>query len=30
MVAVDEPRGGFDGGIIINTIQLNHADGSVV
>jgi hypothetical protein len=29
-VAVDEPPGGFDGGLIINTIQLDHADGSVV
>ena len=30
IVAVDEPPGGFDGGLIINTIQLNHANGSVV
>jgi hypothetical protein len=30
IVAVDEPPGGFDGGLIINTVQLNHADGSVV
>jgi hypothetical protein len=30
VVAVDEPPGGFDGGLIINTIQLNHANGSVV
>ena len=30
IVAVDEPRGGFDGGLVINTIQLNHADGTVV
>jgi hypothetical protein len=26
IVTVDEPSGGFDGGLIINTIQLNHAD----
>jgi len=26
IVTVDEPPGGFDGGLIINTIQLNHAD----
>jgi len=25
----DEPPGGFDGGLIIDTIQLNHANGSV-
>ena len=30
IVSVDEPPGGFDGGLIINTIQLNHANGSVV
>jgi hypothetical protein len=30
IVVVDEPPGGFDGGLIINTIQLNHANGSVV
>lgn len=30
VVAVDEPPGGFDGGLIIDTIQLNHANGSVV
>jgi hypothetical protein len=30
IVAVDEPPGGFDGGRIIKTIQLNHANGSVV
>jgi hypothetical protein len=30
IVAVDESAGGFDGGFIVNTIQLNHADGSVV
>jgi hypothetical protein len=30
IVAVDEPPGGFDGGLIIHTIQLNHANGSVV
>src|SRR5260370_36750287 len=30
IVTVDEPPGGFDGGLIINTIQLNHANGSVV
>ena len=30
IVAVDEPPGGFDGGLVINTIQLNHANGSVV
>src|SRR3977135_1666810 len=26
ILTVDEPPGGFDGGLIINTIQLNHAD----
>jgi hypothetical protein len=30
IVAVNEPPGGFDGGLIINTIQLNHANRSVV
>jgi hypothetical protein len=30
IVSVDEPPGGFDGGLIINTIQLNRANGSVV
>jgi hypothetical protein len=30
IMAVDEPPGGFDGGRIIKTIQLNHANGSVV
>jgi hypothetical protein len=30
IVAVDESPGGPDGGFIINTIQLNHANGSVV
>ena len=30
IVSVDEPPGGFDGGLIINTIQSNHANGSVV
>ena len=30
IVAVDEPPRGFDGGLIINTIQLNHANRSVV
>src|SRR5882762_762695 len=30
VVAVDEPPGGFDGGLINNAIQLNHANGSVV
>jgi hypothetical protein len=30
IVSVDEPPGGFDGGLIINTIQLNHTNGSVV
>jgi hypothetical protein len=30
IVTVGEPPGGFDGGLIINTIQLNHANGSVV
>jgi hypothetical protein len=30
VVAVEEPPGVFDGGIIIDTIQLNHANGSVV
>jgi hypothetical protein len=29
-VAVDQPLGGFDSGLIINTIQSNHANGSVV
>jgi hypothetical protein len=29
-VTVDEPPRGFDGGLIINTIQLNDANGSVV
>jgi hypothetical protein len=30
IVAVGKPPGGFDGGLVINTIQLNHANGSVV
>jgi hypothetical protein len=30
IVAVDESFGGFDGGLIINAIQPNHANGSVV
>jgi hypothetical protein len=30
VVTVDEPPGGFDGGLVINAIQLNHANGSVV
>ena len=30
IVAVDELPGGFDGGLIIDAIQLNHANGSVV
>jgi hypothetical protein len=30
IVAVDQSSGGFDGGLIINAIQSNHADGSVV
>jgi hypothetical protein len=29
-VAVDEPLGGFDGGLVINAIQSNHTNGSVV
>jgi hypothetical protein len=30
IVTVDEPPGGFDGGLIINAIQLNHTNGSLV
>jgi len=30
IVAIDESPRGFDGGLIINTIQLNHANGPVV
>jgi hypothetical protein len=30
IVVVDEPPGGFDSGLIINTIQSNHANSSVV
>ena len=30
IVAIDESPGGLDGGFIISTIQLNHANGSVV
>jgi hypothetical protein len=30
IVAVGEPRGGFNGGLVINTIQLNHANGAIV
>ena len=30
IVAVDEPPGGFDGGLIIDTIRSNHANGSIV
>jgi hypothetical protein len=30
IVAVDKSPGGFDGGLIVNTIQSNHANSSVV
>jgi hypothetical protein len=30
IVAVDEPCGGFDGGLVITAIQLHHANGSAV
>jgi hypothetical protein len=30
IVIVDQPPGGFDGGLVINAIQLNHANGPVV
>jgi hypothetical protein len=30
IVAVDEPPGGFDGRLIIKTIQSNHANGAIV
>jgi hypothetical protein len=30
IVAVGKPRSGFDGGLVIDTIQLNDANGAVV
>jgi hypothetical protein len=30
VVVVDETTGGFDGGVIISTIHLNHSNGSAV